>query len=103
MVIHTNLSESEEMYLVSIARLIESGIDGPVPLSQLAGELPQGSLGVGWAALEAARALVYNAARLLDEAKVFERDKMRAIAADRASAIAKVSAHADCGLVLRRR
>ncbi len=33
------MSESEEMYLVSIARLIESGIDGPVPLSQLAGEL----------------------------------------------------------------
>jgi len=40
--------------------------------------------------LEAARALVYNAARLLDESKVHERDKMRAIAADRASAIAKV-------------
>jgi alkylation response protein AidB-like acyl-CoA dehydrogenase len=40
--------------------------------------------------VEAARALVYNAARLLDEAKVYERDKMRAIAADRASAIAKV-------------
>lgn len=40
--------------------------------------------------VEASRALVYNAARLLDEAKVYERDKMRAIAADRASAIAKV-------------
>ncbi len=40
--------------------------------------------------VEAARALVYNAARLLDESKVNERDKMRAIAADRASAIAKV-------------
>jgi len=40
--------------------------------------------------VEAARALVYNAARLLDESKVHERDKMRAIAADRASAIAKV-------------
>jgi alkylation response protein AidB-like acyl-CoA dehydrogenase len=40
--------------------------------------------------LEAARALVYRAAHLLDEAKVFERDRMRAIAADRASAIAKV-------------
>jgi alkylation response protein AidB-like acyl-CoA dehydrogenase len=40
--------------------------------------------------VEASRALVYNAARLLDEAKVHERDKMRAIAADRASAIAKV-------------
>jgi DtxR family transcriptional regulator, Mn-dependent transcriptional regulator len=33
------MSESEEMYLVSIARLKESGVDGPVPLSQLAGEL----------------------------------------------------------------
>jgi DtxR family Mn-dependent transcriptional regulator len=33
------MSESEEMYLVSIARLLESGVDGPVPLSQLAGEL----------------------------------------------------------------
>jgi alkylation response protein AidB-like acyl-CoA dehydrogenase len=40
--------------------------------------------------VEASRALVYNAARLLDETKVHERDKMRAIAADRASAIAKV-------------
>jgi len=40
--------------------------------------------------VEAARALVYDAARLLDLAKVHERDKMRAIAADRASAIAKV-------------
>jgi alkylation response protein AidB-like acyl-CoA dehydrogenase len=40
--------------------------------------------------VEAARALVYDAARLLDESKVHERDKMRAIAADRASAIAKV-------------
>jgi DtxR family transcriptional regulator, Mn-dependent transcriptional regulator len=33
------MSESEEMYLVSIARLKEDGVDGPVPLSQLAGEL----------------------------------------------------------------
>jgi alkylation response protein AidB-like acyl-CoA dehydrogenase len=40
--------------------------------------------------VEAARALVYTAAQLLDEGKVHERDKMRAIAADRASAIAKV-------------
>lgn len=40
--------------------------------------------------VEASRSLVYHAARLLDEAKVHERDKMRAIAADRASAIAKV-------------
>jgi len=47
---------------------------------------------VGEMAIEvaAARALVYDAARLLDLAKVHERDKMRAIAADRASAIAKV-------------
>jgi DtxR family transcriptional regulator, Mn-dependent transcriptional regulator len=33
------MSESEEMYLISIARLNEAGIDGPVPLSQLAEEL----------------------------------------------------------------
>lgn len=40
--------------------------------------------------VEASRALVYEAARLLDATKVHERDQMRAIAADRASAIAKV-------------
>jgi alkylation response protein AidB-like acyl-CoA dehydrogenase len=40
--------------------------------------------------VEASRAVVYEAARLLDAAKVHERDQMRAIAADRASAIAKV-------------
>jgi alkylation response protein AidB-like acyl-CoA dehydrogenase len=40
--------------------------------------------------VEAARGLVYNAARLLDETKVLDRDKMGAIAADRASAMAKV-------------
>jgi DtxR family transcriptional regulator, Mn-dependent transcriptional regulator len=33
------MSESEEMYLVSIARLKEDGVEGPVPLSHLAGEL----------------------------------------------------------------
>jgi len=33
------MSESEEMYLISIARLNEAGLDGPVPLSQLAIEL----------------------------------------------------------------
>ena len=33
------MSESEEMYLISIARLKEDGIDGPIPLSQLAAEL----------------------------------------------------------------
>ena len=40
--------------------------------------------------VEASRALVYEASRLLDATKVHERDQMRAIAADRASAIAKV-------------
>jgi DtxR family Mn-dependent transcriptional regulator len=33
------MSESEEMYLVSIARLIEEGVERPVPLSQLADEM----------------------------------------------------------------
>jgi len=33
------MSESEEMYLVTLARLKEAGVDGPVPLSQLAAEL----------------------------------------------------------------
>jgi len=33
------LSESEEMYLVSIARLVESGIEPPVPISLLAHEM----------------------------------------------------------------
>jgi DtxR family Mn-dependent transcriptional regulator len=32
-------SESEEMYLISIARLIENGADEPIPLSSLAEEL----------------------------------------------------------------
>jgi alkylation response protein AidB-like acyl-CoA dehydrogenase len=40
--------------------------------------------------VEASRAVVYEAARLLDATKVHERDQMRAVAADRASAIAKV-------------
>jgi len=33
------LSESEEMYLVTIARLLEDGISSPVPLSSLAREM----------------------------------------------------------------
>jgi DtxR family Mn-dependent transcriptional regulator len=33
------MTESEEMYLVTIARLKETGLEGPVPLSQLACEL----------------------------------------------------------------
>lgn len=33
------MSESEEMYLVTIARLVEKGEEGPVPVSQLAAEL----------------------------------------------------------------
>jgi len=33
------MSESEEMYLITIARLQEDGMDGPIPLSQLATEL----------------------------------------------------------------
>ena len=33
------MSESEEMYLITIARLQEDGIEGPIPLSQLATEL----------------------------------------------------------------
>lgn len=34
-----NLSESEEMYLISLARLGERGLEGPVPVSVLADEL----------------------------------------------------------------
>lgn len=34
-----NLSESEEMYLISLARLSERGLEGPVPVSVLADEL----------------------------------------------------------------
>lgn len=34
-----NMSESEEMYLITIARLGERGVEGPVPLAQLAEEL----------------------------------------------------------------
>ena len=33
------MSESEEMYLISIARLVEQGVEEPVPIPQLAGEL----------------------------------------------------------------
>lgn len=39
MVIHTTLSESEEMYLVTIARLVESGQAVPTPVALLACEL----------------------------------------------------------------
>jgi DtxR family transcriptional regulator, Mn-dependent transcriptional regulator len=35
----TQLSESEEMYLATIARIQEAGQPAPVPLSQLAGEM----------------------------------------------------------------
>lgn len=34
-----NLSEAEEMYLISLARLSERGLEGPVPMSTLADEL----------------------------------------------------------------
>ncbi|HJW91035.1 MAG TPA: metal-dependent transcriptional regulator [Anaerolineales bacterium] len=33
------MSESEEMYLVTVALLVEAGLESPVPLSQLANEL----------------------------------------------------------------
>jgi DtxR family Mn-dependent transcriptional regulator len=33
------ISESEEMYLITIARLVEQGVDEPVPISRLASEL----------------------------------------------------------------
>jgi DtxR family Mn-dependent transcriptional regulator len=33
------ISESEEMYLISIARLVEQGVNEPVPIPLLAGEL----------------------------------------------------------------
>ncbi len=36
---HNDMSESEEMYLVTIARLNERGIESPVPLSRLAQEM----------------------------------------------------------------
>jgi DtxR family Mn-dependent transcriptional regulator len=41
MAIHNieNMTESEEMYLVWIARIIETGADGPVPLSLLAEQM----------------------------------------------------------------
>jgi DtxR family Mn-dependent transcriptional regulator len=35
----TDLTESEAMYLISIARLVEMGAEGPIPLSKLAKEL----------------------------------------------------------------
>jgi DtxR family Mn-dependent transcriptional regulator len=34
-----NMSEAEEMYLITLAKLAESGIQGPIPLVQLADEL----------------------------------------------------------------
>jgi DtxR family Mn-dependent transcriptional regulator len=34
-----NMSEAEEMYLITLAKLAESGIQGPIPLAQLADEL----------------------------------------------------------------
>ena len=33
------MSEAEEMYLIALARLGEQGVQGPVPLAQLAQEL----------------------------------------------------------------
>jgi len=37
-------TESEEMYLLTIARLIENGVQPPVPISQLASELNIGAI-----------------------------------------------------------
>jgi DtxR family Mn-dependent transcriptional regulator len=37
--LHSELSESEEMYLITIARVVEDGTSGPVPLSVIATEL----------------------------------------------------------------
>ncbi|HEY4717966.1 MAG TPA: metal-dependent transcriptional regulator [Anaerolineales bacterium] len=34
-----NMTESEEMYLITLAKLAERGVAGPVPLTMLAGEL----------------------------------------------------------------
>lgn len=34
-----NISESEEMYLITIARLVEQGVEGPISVSRLAEEL----------------------------------------------------------------
>lgn len=34
-----NMSEAEEMYLITLAKLAESGVQGPIPLTQLADEL----------------------------------------------------------------
>jgi len=34
-----NMSEAEEMYLITLAKLAESGVQGPIPLAQLADEL----------------------------------------------------------------
>ncbi len=34
-----NMSESEEMYLITLAKLAERGLEGPVPLATLAAEL----------------------------------------------------------------
>ncbi|MEX2144307.1 MAG: metal-dependent transcriptional regulator [Anaerolineales bacterium] len=34
-----NMTESEEMYLITLAKLAEGGVESPVPLSMLAGEL----------------------------------------------------------------
>ena len=39
MVGHISMSESEEMYLVTIARLVETGHSGPIPVALLANEL----------------------------------------------------------------
>ena len=32
-------SEAEQMYLITVARAAETGVDGPIPISQIAGEL----------------------------------------------------------------
>ena len=35
----SDISESEEMYLITIARLVEGGLEAPIPISRLAAEL----------------------------------------------------------------
>jgi DtxR family Mn-dependent transcriptional regulator len=63
MVSHKNIaSESEQMYLISIARLIEDGIEGPVPLTALADALSIQPVSVNQMArkMEEAGLLVYQ-------------------------------------------
>jgi DtxR family Mn-dependent transcriptional regulator len=75
----TKLSESEEMYLATIARIQEAGQPGPVPLSHIAGEMAVLSVSANQMVrkLEEAGLVTYTPYKGVDLTGVGEREASR--------------------------